>query len=72
MGTVTIQEVYDKLLSIEAHMVTKEEFEPLVDTIEILSNPVTIQALVRSDEDIKNGRVRKISGIDDLLAELES
>ncbi|HWQ67807.1 MAG TPA: hypothetical protein VN372_13190 [Methanospirillum sp.] len=72
MGAVTIQEVYDKLLLIEEHMVTKEELEPIVDTIEILSNPVTMQALARSDEDIRNGKIRKISGIDDLLAELES
>ena len=72
MGAVTIQEVYDKLLVIEEHMVTKEELEPMVDTIEIFSNPATMQALARSDEDIKNGKVRKITGIDDLLAELES
>lgn len=72
MGTVTIQEVYDKLLLIEEHMVTKEELEPIVDTIEILSSPATMQALARSDEDIRNGKIRKISGIDDLLAELES
>jgi len=72
MGSVTIQEVYDKLLLIEEHMVTKEELEPIIDTIEILSNPATMQALARSDEDIRNGKIRKISGIDDLLAELES
>ena len=72
MGAVTIQEVYDKLLVIEEHMVTKEDLEPMVDTIEIFSNPATMQALARSDEDIKNGKVRKITGIDDLLAELES
>ncbi|MFH0967912.1 MAG: hypothetical protein V1862_09555 [Methanobacteriota archaeon] len=53
-------------------MVTKEELEPIVDTIEILSSPATMQALARSDEDIRNGKIRKISGIDDLLAELES
>ncbi len=72
MGSVTIQEVYDKLLLIEEHMVTKEELEPIIDTIEILSNPTTMQTLARSDEDIRNGKIRKISGIDDLLAELES
>lgn len=71
MGTVTIQEVYDKLVFIEKHMITKEELEPIMDSIEILSNPATMQALARSDEDIRNGKIKKISGIDDLLAELE-
>ncbi|WP_181391488.1 hypothetical protein ACKUB1_10300 [Methanospirillum stamsii] len=45
MSSVTIQEVYNKLLSIEEHMVTKEELEPFIDTIEILSNHETMQAL---------------------------
>ena len=53
MSSVTIQEVYHKLLSIEEHMVTKEELEPLIDTIEILSNHETMQKLAKSDDDIK-------------------
>jgi hypothetical protein len=72
MGSVTIQEVYDKLLTIEEHMVTKEELEPFIDTIEIISNPATMQALIKSDDDIRNGRIRKITGVDDLLAETDS
>jgi|GEM_PF-2222400 len=55
MSSVTIQEVYHKLLSIEEHMVTKEELEPLIETIEILSNHETMQALAKSDDDIKKG-----------------
>ncbi len=72
MSSVTIQEVYHKLLSIEEHMVTKEELEPLIDTIEILSNHETMQKLAKSDDDIKKGNVRSITGINDLLAELDT
>lgn len=72
MSSVTIQEVYDKLLSIEEHMVTKEELEPFIDTIEILSRFDTMQALEKSDDDIKKGKTKPISGVDDLLAELDS
>ena len=72
MGSVTIQEVYDKLLTIEEHMVTKEELEPFIDTIEIISNPATMQALIKSDDDIRNGRIRKITDVDNLLAEINS
>lgn len=71
MGTITIQEIYDKLVFIEKHMVTKEELEPIMDSIEILSNPVTMQALAKSDEDIRNGKIKKISDVNDLLAELD-
>ena len=72
MSSVTIQEVYHKLLSIEEHMVTKEELEPLIETIEILSNRETMEALSNSDDDIKKGNVKSINGIDDLLAELDT
>ena len=72
MNSVTIQEVYNKLLSIEEHMVTKEELEPFIDTIEILSNHGTMQALAKSDDDIKKGNVKSITGIEDLLAELDT
>jgi|ADurb_H2B_01_Slu_FD_contig_31_1156818_length_347_multi_2_in_0_out_0_1 antitoxin YefM len=71
MGTITIQEIYDKLVFIEKHMVTKEELEPIMDSIEILSNPATMQALAKSDEDIRNGKIKKISDVNDLLAELD-
>ncbi len=53
-------------------MVTKEELEPRIDTKEILSNHITIQALAKSDNDIKKGNVKSITGIDDLLAELDT
>lgn len=52
-------------------MVIKEELEPISDSIEILSNPATMQAFARSDEDMRNGKIKKNSGIDDLSVELE-
>ena len=42
-----------------------------MDSIEILSNPATMQALAKSDEDIRNGKIKKISDVNDLLAELD-
>ncbi|MCZ7383923.1 MAG: YgiT-type zinc finger protein [Candidatus Methanoperedens sp.] len=36
-------------------------------TIEILSNPKTMEALHRSDLDIKNGRVKEVTSIEELL-----
>jgi antitoxin YefM len=50
-------------------MVKKEDLEALVDTVEILSSPATMQAIKKSDRDIKQGRVKTISSVDDLLNE---
>jgi PHD/YefM family antitoxin component YafN of YafNO toxin-antitoxin module len=51
-------------------MVTREDIEALVDSVEILSNPKTMEALRKSEEDIKAGRVKEVTSAEDLLAEL--
>ena len=50
-------------------MVKREDLEALVDTVEILRNPATMQAIKKSDQDIRYGRIKPISSIDDLLNE---
>ena len=67
---VTIQDVYDALKRIEKKMVTREDVEALVDSIEILSNPKTMEALSKSDQDIKAGRVKEVRSVKELLSEL--
>ncbi len=69
-GTVTIEDVYHELKVIERKMVTHEELEALVDSVEILGNPKTMEALRRSDIDIKEGRVKEVSSVEELLSEL--
>jgi len=69
-GSVTIQEVYEALKRIEGKMVTREDLDALVDSVEILSNPKTMEALRKSDQDIKAGRVKEVTSVNDLLAEL--
>lgn len=69
-GTVTIEDVYQELKTIERTMVTREDLDALIDTVEILSNPKTMAALRKSDLDIKEGRVKEISSVEDLLSEL--
>jgi len=36
----------------------------------MLNNPKTMEALRRSDQDIKTGRVKEVTPVDDLLDEL--
>ncbi len=69
-GSITIEDVYQELKTIERKMVTHEDLEALIDSVEILSNPETMEALRKSDLDIKEGRVKKVSSLEDLLSEL--
>lgn len=67
---VTIDEVYSEIKKIRAEMVRREDVEALVDTVEILSTPETLQLIRKSEADITHGRVKEISSVDDLLCEL--
>ena len=68
--SVTIQDIYEALKRVEEKMVTREGIEALVDSVEILGNPKTMEALRKSDLDIKAGRVKEVTSVDDLLPEL--
>jgi hypothetical protein len=67
---VTIDEVYSEIKKIRAEMVRREDVEALVDTVEILSTPETMQIIRKSESDIAHGRTKEISSVDDLLREL--
>jgi len=66
---VTIEEVYREVKKNRVDMVRREDLEALTDTVEILSNPATMQLIRKSDRDIQCGRVKVISSVDDLLRE---
>ncbi|MCW7070876.1 MAG: hypothetical protein OCU12_00845 [Methanophagales archaeon] len=74
MSAVTIEEAHDALEAVGKRRVSesreREEIEALVDSVEILSDPKTTEALRKSDQDIKAGRVKAVSSVEELLAEL--
>jgi hypothetical protein len=67
---VTIEDDYQEIKAIEKTMVTRQDLDALIDSIEIKSNLETMEALHKSDIDIKEGRYNEISSVDDLLNEL--
>lgn len=67
---VTIQDVFEALKRIEEKMITREDVEALIDTVEILNNPKTMEALHKSDQDIKAGRVKEVTSVKELLDDL--
>ena len=70
MSEISIKEVYNELKNIEKKMVTKEDIEKFIDTIEVLNNHETMKQIVESSKDIKNGRVKEINSVNDLISEL--
>lgn len=66
---VTMDQVYQEIKKIRKDMVKREDLEALVDTVEILSKPAAMQAIRKSDRDIRQGRTKTISSVEDLLDE---
>lgn len=64
-----MDQVYQEIKKIREDMVKREDLEALVHTVEILSKPASMQAIRKSDRDIRQGRTKTISSLDDLLDE---
>lgn len=65
----TLQDIYREIKQIRKEMVHREDIESMVDTIEIMSSPEKMALLKKSEEDIRKGRVKEITSVDDLLSE---
>ena len=68
--SASMKKVYEELKKIEENMITKNEIEALIDTIEIIGNPETLKQIADSMMDIKNGRVKEVNSVKDILSEL--
>lgn len=51
----------------EAVLMSKEEYEALIDTLEILSSRETMASLKRAEKDVKAGRIKPL---DDVIRDL--
>ena len=47
-------------------MITKEEMNRFIETMEILSNEETMEQIRKSEQDIKIGKVKEITSVRDL------
>lgn len=68
--TIAIKRIYDELKKIERAMVTKQEIASLIDTMGILGNPETMKQIAGSMGDIREGRVKEVNSVRDLMNEI--
>ena len=68
---ISLGQVYDELKSIERKMITKEDLDALTDTFEILSNPETMLRIHESEKAIREGKVKVIHSVQDMLDEID-
>ena len=63
---MNISDVYKKLKEIERTMATKQEVSQAIETILVLSNEDTMNQIISSENDIKDGRFKEINSSEDL------
>ena len=66
MESVNLTDIYKKLKEIERNMATKRELAQTMETFCILSNEDTLHQIESSEEDIKRGKFKQISSVEDL------
>ncbi len=58
MDTITIKkDIFEELVK------KKEEFDAIIESIELMSNPEVQKSIKRSREDIKVGRIHKLKDL---------
>jgi len=68
---ISIEQIYEELKMIERTMATKEDVKALADTIGILSNPETMLRINESEKAIKEGKVKEVTSVQDMLDEIK-
>lgn len=66
MESINLIDIYKKLKEIEKNMATKKELVQTMETFCILSNEDTLQQIKSSESDIKRGKFKQISSVEDL------
>ena len=64
--SITLSILYKELKLIEQKMATKEELNRMLETLEILSNPSTMEQLKESEKEISLGKFKEIKSVRDI------
>ncbi len=63
---ISMDKIYGELKAIEKKMVTKEELERILETVEIMANVDTIEQIRESEGDIAAGRAKVVKSARDI------
>ena len=58
--------IYGKLLEMQKSMITRNEMNNFIETIQILSNPETMKQIQESERNIGKGEIWEINSVRDL------
>ena len=63
METVNLEKIYNEIKKMKEAMITREQLNTFIETIEILSNQETMKQIVNSEADIDADNFREISSV---------
>lgn len=68
--TISIKDVYREVVAIKQGMVSRKELESFFETMEVLHNADTVRRLKAAERDIREGKVKRVRNVKDLLADM--
>ncbi len=65
--TAVLELIKKEITEIKERMVTKEDFESIIETWEILHNEETMDQIRQSEKEIAEGKTKKFTNMRDLI-----
>lgn len=70
MEDISLNEIKSTLNEIKENMVSKEELESYIETIEVMLDTDNMKSIHNSLEDISKGNIKEVNSFNDLVKEL--
>ena len=64
---VNVKEVYKELRFIRENMVSRADFNSILETFEVLHNQDTVEQIAKSSKDLKERKTKRVRGVKDIL-----
>ncbi len=64
---MNVQVIYKELKFIRENMVSREDFNSILESFEILHNENTVKQLKNSLKDIKEGKTKRVRSVKDIV-----
>lgn len=65
--SASLKSIYDELKFIRQNMVSREDFNGILETFEVLHNSETLKQIKSSEEDVKVGRTKRVKSVKDII-----
>ncbi|MBW1668200.1 MAG: hypothetical protein JRI79_13505 [Deltaproteobacteria bacterium] len=64
--TIDLKKLFDELKRIKKSMITHDDMNRFIETLDLLLNPSSMEQIYASERDIELGNIKEINSVSDL------